>query len=100
MKLLTYKFVKDKFKERGYNLLSKMYINNRTKLNYICSGGHEHNITWNDFKSGKGCRLCGPENLITLCVSCNSRANFHRKWHKDWYQIIIKNRVIRRSCYE
>lgn len=33
---------------------------------------------------------CQPNNLITLCNSCNSRANFHRKYWKELYSGIIK----------
>jgi 5-methylcytosine-specific restriction endonuclease McrA len=36
--------------------------------------------------------ICGPDNLITLCRSCNSRANFDRKWHTQWYRIILNKR--------
>lgn len=35
---------------------------------------------------------CEPENLITLCRSCNSRANKDRGWHKAWYETIIYRR--------
>jgi hypothetical protein len=44
-----------------------------------------HHIDYNK----KNCR---PENLITLCNSCNSRANKDREWHKDFYSIIIKKK--------
>lgn len=32
---------------------------------------------------------CSPNNLITLCNSCNSVANRDRRWHKAWYQAIM-----------
>lgn len=32
---------------------------------------------------------CRPENLITICNSCNSRANHDREWHTSWYQILM-----------
>jgi hypothetical protein len=32
---------------------------------------------------------CAPNNLITLCNSCNSRANKDRNWHESWYQTIM-----------
>jgi len=35
---------------------------------------------------------CSMENLITLCGSCNSRANYERDWHQSWYQSILHNR--------
>jgi len=31
---------------------------------------------------------CAPENLITVCRSCNSRANKDRKWHTAWYKAV------------
>ena len=36
---------------------------------------------------------CHPSNLITLCVSCNSRANKDRKWHQEWYQILMNKKL-------
>ena len=35
---------------------------------------------------------CHPSNLITLCTSCNSRANKYRDWHKEWYQILMNKK--------
>lgn len=34
---------------------------------------------------------CEPDNLITLCISCNSRANFNRNYWQQLYQSIINN---------
>ena len=44
-----------------------------------------HHINYNK-------KNCGPENLITLCRSCNSRANKDREWHTSWYQVIMYRR--------
>jgi hypothetical protein len=35
---------------------------------------------------------CKPSNLITVCRSCNSRANKDREWHKAWYDAVIYKR--------
>jgi hypothetical protein len=35
---------------------------------------------------------CHPKNLITVCTSCNARANFNREFWKAGYQEIIKNK--------
>jgi hypothetical protein len=40
---------------------------------------------------------CHPYNLITLCISCNSQANYNREWHKSWYSAIILRRYILRK---
>lgn len=35
---------------------------------------------------------CQPNNLITVCRTCNSRANTDRNWHMAWYQTIMYNK--------
>jgi len=35
---------------------------------------------------------CRPKNLITICNSCNTRANSDREWHESWYNAIIFRR--------
>ena len=35
---------------------------------------------------------CGPKNLITVCNSCNARANYQRTWHTAWYKAILYRR--------
>lgn len=35
---------------------------------------------------------CDPSNLITVCRSCNSRANTDRVWYTNWYQAILSKR--------
>lgn len=39
---------------------------------------------------------CHPNNLITLCNSCNSRANTEREWHTAYYQAFMhrNNKII------
>ena len=58
----SYNYVKDCFERKGYTLLSTEYINNRTKLLYICPRGHEHSITWHSFNNGCICRICYEED--------------------------------------
>ena len=159
----TIEFVRKSFEAEGYILLSNVYINNYTKLNFICDKGHKHSISWASWKRGSRCRLCSneqvainylgpghpnwlggisfepyceiwkdkeyksdimlrdgnrclnpycyrkdeplavhhidynkknckPNNLITICRSCNIRANKDRDWHKYWYQAIMSRR--------
>ena len=46
---------------------------------------HIHHIDYNK-------KNCAPQNLITLCRSCNLRANTNRKWHTEWYRTILNKR--------
>lgn len=62
--------------------------------NYICQNPicfktdnvlHIHHINYDK----KNCR---PNNLITVCRSCNARANFDREWHEEFYKTILKKK--------
>ena len=55
---LTYTFVKEQFEQKGCIPLFTDYVNCSTKLDYICLNGHEHSISWDNFKQGKGCPKC------------------------------------------
>ncbi len=66
MKKLTYESVKEFFKHDGYILTSKEYINSHTKLNYTCSNGHEHSITYHNLKQGQRCSYCSNKIKLTL----------------------------------
>jgi hypothetical protein len=37
---------------------------------------------------------CRPVNLITLCISCNSKANKDREWHEAYYNEIIRRKYL------
>ena len=65
----TLEFVRDSFEKEGYVLISTEYKNQKQKLNYICSCGHNNNITWTDwYNGGYRCPTCyaikisGPGN--------------------------------------
>jgi hypothetical protein len=40
---------------------------------------------------------CHPNNLITLCGSCNSRANFNREYWKQFYSKIMEKKYGKRT---
>ena len=68
----TYKYVKNYINKYVYVLLSKQYINARTKLEVQCSEGHTYKVTWNNFQRGKRCmkcfRLSGKGGSPTKCL--------------------------------
>lgn len=57
----TYDEVKSMFEERGYILVSKEYVNSKTKLEYICPIHNEKTqyITYDSLRQGQGCFYCG-----------------------------------------
>jgi len=52
--------VKELFSSRGCELLETEYYNTKTKMRYIASCGHEHEITLDNFRANKGdlCKAC------------------------------------------
>ena len=70
---------KQMIKDRDGNKCLNPYCNNKHKELHI------HHINYDK-------QECNESNLITVCRSCNSKANTDRDWHKEWYSTIIKNR--------
>ena len=71
------------------------YIKDRDKNKFCwnpqCPGnGNQrirHHINYNK-------KNCDPNNIITICNSCNSVANFNRKWWQSFYGIVMEQRGI------
>lgn len=61
MKKLTYEFVENEFRKRGYTLLETEYINNNTKMRFQCPKhpDKEMHIKYSNFSQGQGCKYCG-----------------------------------------
>lgn len=56
---LTFEFVSNYFKEQNCKLLETKYINSNTKMKYLCECNNESSITWDNFKQGYRCIMCG-----------------------------------------
>lgn len=55
--------------------------------NPYCSSKNLNDLTVHHIDYNK--KNCGPENLITICRSCNSKANTDRIWHTSWYKAVL-----------
>jgi hypothetical protein len=64
-------------------------------LNPYCNSKKSNDLSVHHIDYDK--KNCKPDNLITICRSCNCMANKDREWHKTWYQAIIQNRYYSRS---
>lgn len=78
---LTYKEVYNYFKEYGYKLLSKEYINAHEKMKVECPEGHEFLISYAKFYTGRRCPICsssaGAQEIRNILNSLN--INFERE---------------------
>lgn len=70
---------KKEIKERDGQICINPYCSKTDKVLSI------HHVDYNK----KNCR---PNNLITVCRSCNAKANYDREWHMAWYRALLKNR--------
>ncbi len=70
---------KQSIKERDENRCLNPYCF-KTSKNLVI-----HHIDYNK-------KNCHPNNLITICNSCNLRANKDREWHTSWYRAIMYRR--------
>lgn len=58
-----YTYIKNEFDKIGYKLLENEYINNKIKMKFMCNKGHEHIISWGEFKNGNRCGICKYEDI-------------------------------------
>lgn len=68
MPKLDYDMIYNSFEKSGKKLLIKKseYVDNKTKMDYICKCGTKSSITWINFKKGANCRICGGRALNKL----------------------------------
>lgn len=59
-------------------------------LNPYCCSKNPYDLVIHHIDYNK--KNCRPNNLITICRSCNNKANFNRDWHKSWYQALLVKR--------
>lgn len=63
-KKLTCEFVQSEFIEIGYTPLFTEYENNDQKLKFRCDNGHNHSITYKDFRTGRRCGVCSGKSNV------------------------------------
>jgi len=71
---------KKDIKIRDQNICLNPYCNNFNTNDLVI-----HHVDYNK-------KNCSPSNLITVCRSCNIKANIDRSWHQLWYKTILNKR--------
>lgn len=54
----NYELVKELIESEGFELISKEYINTKSKLIIKCSKGHEFSVAFSSFKNNPKCHVC------------------------------------------
>ena len=82
-KQLTYYYVEQKFKDRGYILLSNEYINSHEFLKYQCPKGHVNSIRYYDFHNGRGCPECKKLKMIGTKYGYKHGMSYNLAWKRE-----------------
>jgi len=59
-------YIRDLFLKEGYILLSKIYVNNRTKIECLCPNGHKIGVSWSNWLKGRRCGICFGNNKPSI----------------------------------
>ena len=95
---LLYKDVKQYFKDHGCKLLEKEYIDNRTKMKYICSCGNISTIKFSEFKEGHRCRKCSGCEKYTLKYMKQFFLNRNCELLETEYKAVTEKMKFKCSC--
>lgn len=65
---MDFDIIKNSFEKEGFNLVitEKEYKNNDQRLSCICPNGHEHSISWHNWKGGWRCPHCSGNAMKTI----------------------------------
>lgn len=80
------------FEKYNCHLISKIYKNVNSKLDYICSCGNKHSISFAHFKNGQRCTKCRYRKLAGKTSGKN-----HWKYIKD-REITKENLILANRC--
>lgn len=92
---LTFNFVKKFFENEDCILLETEYINNCTKMKYICKCGNESSIRFDNFQQGQRCRKCYNDNRP---LDYKFISNFFNKKGFELITKEYKNNTIDMEC--
>jgi len=100
----TFKYVYDYFEEYGCKLLETTYINNQTKMSYICKCGDENEITFNKFLMGRRCGKCGVKKQTQTMmkkygVPCFPSSGYSKESQKLFNAIYKKTNIKNKIYY-
>ncbi|MBI2608299.1 MAG: zinc-ribbon domain-containing protein [Deltaproteobacteria bacterium] len=64
-RFVTLNVIKEFVKKKGGKCLSKKYINNSTKMEWVCSKGHTWKAQWGNIQQGTWCPSCAGRPKLT-----------------------------------
>ena len=83
MRKYTIEYVKSQFEKEGYVVLTEVYTGCKQKIEFICSNGHRHSITFDKWLRGRRCYYCNGNVKLTDTFVENS-------FEKEDYKLLSK----------
>ena len=91
MKKLTLEYIKKQFELENYQLILTRYVNTKQKnLSYVCSNGHKHKTSWNNWQSGKRCPYCARKK--SRPARYKNFEEIKASFEKENYFLLSRNR--------
>jgi len=79
-------FIRQEFEKEGYQLLTTKYKNHKQKLEYICSVGHHHSISFDAWTSEQRCAECAG-------VKKKDIEFIRKEFEKEGYKLLTKKYI-------
>lgn len=79
-----YEEVRSFFANYDYLLVTDRYVNNCTKMKYVCPKNHTSSMSWSNFKNGKRCPFCYRES---------TKGSGSPSWNADRDQVKLTRRA-------
>lgn len=97
VKKINFNIIKQKFKELNYILLSNEndYKNSNSKLKYICNKNHQTITTWSSIRSGRKCKECFSNKLLTIKYIKDETIKFEYTVLSEEYENSLKKLKMR-----
>ena len=91
-KRLDYNYVKSKFSEEGYTLISEEYINASSPLKIICNEGHlTDTMTWNSFQRGQRCAVCNSSKGELKIMKYLQEKGIYHIHNKPYFKDLVSD---------
>ncbi len=96
-KKIDIEYITNYLKKYNYELISNKYKNSRTKLKMKCPKGHIFKMTWDSFKFGYRCNICGgtlKKEYKDVIFDCVDNIDKYRKIRENGMKFARKEHSI------
>jgi hypothetical protein len=89
----TFEYVVQYFKKASCKLLETKYLNNKTKMKFVCNCGNKSEINFRSFRQGTRCKKCNKKNNSNYNPNLTDKDREDRRkslGYKQWVKDVYK----------